>query len=305
MNLTSWHSYPKIYNLGHRYLKDLFLDEVIIEEKVDGSQFSFGKFLNEEGKEYLKCRSKGCQLNTDYPEKMFSVAVNQVKEMFDTLSLGWTYRAEYLQKPKHNSLVYDRVPQKNLIIFDINPSEERYLSYQDKENECNRLGLELVPCIFHGKIDTPNKVLEYLQQTSILGGQKIEGVVIKNYSRFGLDKKVLMGKYVSESFKEVHNKEWKNSNPAGKDIIQNLIMMYKTPARWNKTVQHLKEAGKLDESPKDIGLLIKECKDDILKECEDEIKDKLFNWAKNNILRGCTSGLPEWYKEQLLKNQFE
>jgi len=162
-----------------------------------------------------------------------------------------------------------------------------------------------VPKLFEGKIDEAKFVLSFLDLESILGGQKIEGVVIKNYSRFGIDKKVLMGKYVSEAFKEVHSKEWKNSNPQAGDIIQRLIMEYKTPARWNKTIQHLQEKGLLDNSPKDIGLLIKECKDDISKECADEISVKLWEWAKGQILRGCTGGLPEWYKEQLLKEQFK
>jgi len=33
---TSWHSYPKIYNLGHRAIRDLLEDPVVVEEKVDG-----------------------------------------------------------------------------------------------------------------------------------------------------------------------------------------------------------------------------------------------------------------------------
>jgi len=94
---TSWHSYPNIFALGHRYIKDLFLDNVLIEEKVDGSQFSFGKFLID-GKEELKCRSKGCQINVEFPEKMFSCAISSVKEIFNNLKIGWTYRGEYLSK---------------------------------------------------------------------------------------------------------------------------------------------------------------------------------------------------------------
>lgn len=34
---TSWHSYPDSNALGHKYLTELFLDDVVIEEKVDGS----------------------------------------------------------------------------------------------------------------------------------------------------------------------------------------------------------------------------------------------------------------------------
>lgn len=47
-------SYPSIYSLGHRYISELFSGPVVIQEKIDGSQFSFG---NLNGK--LFCRSKG------------------------------------------------------------------------------------------------------------------------------------------------------------------------------------------------------------------------------------------------------
>jgi hypothetical protein len=53
--MNSWHSYPSIYNLGHRALQDLLTVSVNVEEKVDGSQFSFG--ITEEGE--IKLRSKG------------------------------------------------------------------------------------------------------------------------------------------------------------------------------------------------------------------------------------------------------
>lgn len=294
---TSWHSYPSVYALGHKAISELFFDEVLIEEKVDGSQFSFGRFDGE-----LKCRSKGQQLIIDNPEKMFAPAVEIVKYL--PLKEGWTYRAEYLKTPKHNSLSYSRIPKNHLIIFDINPAHEEYLTYNDKVVEATYIGLEVVPIIEFGKIETPTQLLNHLEKESILGGQKIEGMVIKNYSRFGIDKKVLMGKYVSEAFKEVHAKEWKLSNPTKSDVVQSLIVGLRTNARWQKAVQHLKERGELTQSPKDIGNLIKEVREDISKECEDEIKQALFHWAKDQIMRGVTAGLPEWYKEELVKLQF-
>ena len=210
----------------------------------------------------------------------------------------------YLLKPKHNTLAYDRTPNKNLILFDINTNEEEYLSYDDKRKEAERIGLEIVPILFNGRIDSPQMLLSFLERTSILGGQKIEGVVVKNYHRFGQDKKVLMGKYVAEAFKEIHGGEWKKNNPTSGDVIQNLILSLKTPARWNKSVQHLRERGLITDSPKDIGLLIKEVQQDIDKECTDEIKDALYKNAISHIRRGITGGLPEWYKEELMKSQF-
>jgi hypothetical protein len=298
----SWHSYPKIYNLGHKCIQDLLADPVVIEEKVDGSQFSFGLF--EDG---LRCKSKEALLNLDAPEKMFSKAVETVKNLESLLKPGWTYRAEYLQKPKHNVLAYDRVPKDNLIIFDINTSEEAYLNIFDKKAEADRLGLECVQSFQIAEQLVDVTLLHHLLTlTSILGGQKIEGVVIKNYNRFNPhDGKCLMGKHVSEAFKENHKGNWRLSNPTGNDILQSLIIGYRTPARWHKAVQHLRERGLITDSPKDIGLLMKEFSADFKLECEDEIKEHLFKWAFSYIDRGAKAGLAQWYKEQLMAKQFE
>lgn len=299
----SWSSYPSIYALGHRYLTDLLKDPVNVEEKVDGSQFSFGVFPVD-GKLELKCRSKGAQLNIEAPEQMFKKAVETAHNLAGKLQPGWTYRGEYLAKPKHNTLVYDRVPKDHIIIFDIAKGLESYLLYEEKQNECERLGLEVIPQIYCGYIQSAEEFRQMLDTTSILGGQKIEGVVIKNYYRFGQDKKILLGKFVSEAFKEVHNREWKASNPTQHDIVQRLIESLKTPARWNKAIQHLTEKGELEDSPRDIGKLIKEVPTDIEKEEIEFIKTKLYEWAWPHIRRGVVAGLPEWYKDELLKKQF-
>lgn len=298
--MSSWHSYPKIYNLGHAALKDIFKCLVLIEEKVDGSQFSFGVIDNE-----LKCRSKGKELCIDAPEKLFTKAVENVKEIQHLLKHGYTYRGEYLTKPKHNSLAYDRIPNNNIIIFDINTDEETYLPYNLKKEEAERLGFETVPVLYYGQVNKIEDLNGLLDQVSILGGQKIEGFVVKNYSYFTPDGKAMMGKYVSEAFKEVHKVEWKVSNPGKNDVVKRLIDTYKTLTRWNKAIQHLTEQGKLTDSAKDIGNLIEEVRADIKSECADEIKDVLFNWAWPQIQRGITSGIPEWYKQKLMEKQFK
>lgn len=297
--MSSWHSYPSIFNLGHKYIQNIFSGDVTIEEKVDGSQLSFG-IINGE----LKCRSKGATLNIIAPEKMFAKAVEVIKELRPLLREGWTYRGEYLMKAKHNVLAYDRTPNNHIIIFDINTEEETYLSYEEKQKESSKLGLEVVPLIYKGKINSPEQLRGFLDRESILGGQKIEGVVAKNYELFGQDKKVLMAKFVSESFKEIHSAEWKNNNPTQKDIIQIVINTYKTPARWQKAVIHLKEKGLIENSLKDVGQLMKEVPQDVEKECAGEIKDTLYKYFWPQIRRALTSGLPEWYKEELIKEQF-
>jgi len=295
--MSSWHSYPSIYNLGHKALDNLFRDLVLIEEKVDGSQLSAGIIDGE-----LRVRSKSKEMVIDAPEKMFIPAVNAIKEL--PLTPGWTYRGEFLGKPKHNCLAYSRIPEKHFIIFDINTNEECYLNYDEKVVEANRLGLEIVPRLFEGEISGPEHLRALLETESILGGTKIEGIVIKNYSQFGPDKKTLMGKFVSEAFKEKHAGEWKAANPGKTEIVQSLIAGLKTDARWNKAIQHLRDNGEIESSPRDIGNLIKEIQSDVKKECEDEIKEALFRYAWPQIQRGIVAGVPEWYKQKLMDDQF-
>lgn len=293
----SWHSYPKIYALGHSAISALLDGPVVIEEKIDGSQFSFGRFNGE-----LRVRSKGCVMLPDAPEKMFSVGV----EAISTLDLrdGWTYRGEYLQKPKHNTLSYSRIPEKHVMIFDVNTGHECYLGHKEKALEAARLGLETVPVLHYGSLDGMSSFQELLDRESVLGGPKIEGVVIKNYARFCTDGKAMMGKFVSEAFKELHGTEWKATNPSKSDVVTLLIDSLRTDARFEKAVQHLRESGKLEETPRDIGALIKEVHLDIESECTDIIARKLTEWALPQIKRGVAHGMPEWYKTKLAEKQF-
>jgi hypothetical protein len=296
--IDSYHSYPKVWALGHAGVKELLFDSVIVEEKLDGSQFSFGRFDGE-----LKCRSKGAHINPENPEKMFAEAVEAVKNL--NLVDGFTYRAEYLKTPKHNTISYSRIPTNHLMIFDINIGNEDYLKKPVlKKLEAQRIGLECIPLLFEGTITDPAAVVQFLDKESILGGSKIEGIVIKNYSRFGMDKKVLMGKFVREDFKELNGVDWKERNPGFGDFVQKLIVEHKTPARWDKAIQRLRDSGKLTDSPKDIGLLIKSVQDDIQEEEKEAIKDKLWTQISGDFNRGVVRGLPEYYKEYLMKKQF-
>ena len=190
------------------------------------------------------------------------------------------------------------------MIFDINTGHEAYLGHGDKLREASRIGLESVPLIRLGHIADYSSFVGMLETESVLGGVTIEGVVVKNYSRFGRDGKALMGKFVSERFKEKHNKDWKDRHPQGKDIIQIISEQYRHPMRWHKAVIHLLERGELDGSPKDIGPLINEVKTDVYDECREEMASQLLQWAWPNIQRVITAGLAEWYKGELAKSQF-
>lgn len=292
----------QIYQLGHAEVENLFDGPVEITEKVDGSYFSFTMLESGE----LRMRSKGQALYADAPNaKMFSTVMSTVESRKDRLTPGWIYRGEYLSKPKHNSLAYDRIPEGNVALFDIEIELGRHAPSLVRYAEAARLGFSSVPVLYEGLCPTDLETIKcFLETDSFLGGQKIEGVVIKNYNQFSHGH-ILMAKFVSPAFKEVHSQEWKKANPSKGDVVDQLIDRYRSEARWNKAVQHLRDDGLLDNSPRDIGPLMKEVAQDVLKEEEQSIKDALFKLCWPKIQRGIAAGLPDWYKEKLAADSFE
>lgn len=295
------HSYSSIYALGHPAIKDLLTVPVIVEEKIDGSQFSFMR-----SGDYVFFRSKNTEIHPETTDKLFKHAVEHVLSVKDKLVENWIYRGEAVCSPRQNALTYNRTPTGGVIVFDIEAGPYQFV-VETKEAEARALGLECVPRLFEGNLTDLDILNNLLAKESVLGGPKIEGVVIKPlmYNLWGTDKKCLMGKFVSEEFKEIHRRKWKGANPTRGDVIEVLASSLRTEARWNKAIQHLREAGELESSPRDIGKLIKEIQEDTMREAEDYVKDRLWKWAKPQLARRASAGFPEFYKQLLLEKQFE
>lgn len=294
MNRLRGYSSP--FNLGHKALRGFWKGTIYVTEKIDGSQFSFG--LTDDG---LLCRSRKQQINMDDPG-MFQLGVDTVIDLADQnlLRVGWTYRGEFLSKPKHNTMVYDRVPRGNIILFDMDKGDQDYTDPRELRNIAFHLDLEIVPHLATYETK-PNleDVTALLETESILGGGLIEGVVLKNYEMFGQDKKALMAKMVSEDFKERHDKSWKKRNPTRKDFILDLTEGLATEARWMKAVQHLREAGEIEGIPQDIPDIMREIVRDVEEDLADEVRDALYAHFWPQIRRGLTKGAAEWYKALL------
>jgi hypothetical protein len=117
-------------------------------------------------------------------------------------------------------------------------------------------------------------------------------------------KRTLMCKFVNSLFREVNKADFRERNPKQGDILLKLIDTYGTEARWQKAVQHLREQGKIQDAPQDIGIILREINEDVLQECKEEIRDTLFAWAWKDVSRGITKSFPQWYKRQLEESQF-
>lgn len=295
------HAFPKIFVIGKDYIRDIFNEDVEITEKIDGSQFSFGRIG---GKLYI--RSKGAQLFIDNPEGMFVEGISYVEQIQDKVPDNMIFYCEYLKKRKHNTLFYDRVPKNHLILFGVMRADEKFsgrLTHWSMELE-----IERVPLIYQGKISSSDEILKMLDQESILGGPKIEGVVVKNYSRpfllGGQPIPLMAGKFVSDSFKEVHRERW-GKEEKSKGRMQMFFESFKTEARWEKAVQHLREEGQIENEPRDIGKLFKAVNIDIETEEMEAAKDFLWKEFKGELTRTASRGLAEWYKKKLLEKAFE
>lgn len=313
------YSYPKVYQLGHPLIKEVFDDPVVIQEKIDGSQFSFGISEAPVGTvgggsnsddvgtatRCVECRSRGGALHLETSGGLFGPAMQTVLGKGGDLNSDFIYRAEAVCKPKHNVLTYSRVPLGGLILYDISlrSKPESYLPWDQVQEEAKRLGLEVVPTYESVRITGTNELEKWMNMESVLGGTT-EGVVAKNYAKFGPDSKPLFGKYVNPKFKESHAVEWKSANPGLLEQITAACKSYRTEARWQKAVQHKSEEGTLLHEPKDIGPLIKELQSDSWNEVKDEIVGNVTKLIKRDFDRIVVQGFPEWYKTKLMERQF-
>ena len=297
-------AFPKILHIGDKQIESLFDGEVEITEKVDGSQLGFGKVDGE-----LFVRSKGKEQDLDNPDMMFINAVEYIKTIEDRIPDNMTFYGEYLQKPKHNTLAYDNIPKHHIALFGVYDSVTREHFGMDVIAEwAEKLDVDTVPLIYKGTC-SPEFVLGLVKErVSYLGGQKIEGVVVKAYKPWmfmgQMPQTVMSGKYVTEEFKEVHVKNWKKEN-TGKGKLEVAMAQYKSEARWNKAVQHLRDNGELTGTPKDIGPLIKEIRRDVTDEEKEAIKATLWSIYRNDFLATATNGFPQWFKEKLVRGEVQ
>ena len=290
-------AFPKIFTLGTDYIKDIFCEEVEITEKVDGSQFGFGKIKGE-----IICRSKGKVQYKETVDRLFEEAVEYIYSIADKIPDNHFFYAEYLKNPHHNALTYNRIPKNHLILFGVCDESQKFVSkYSELQEYANMLDIEVVPLLFEGKIDNILSIEKLLENESVLGGPNIEGVVIKNYNRpfllGGQPIPLMSGKFVSEKFKEVHRESWGGHTTRGKfDLFKE---SFRTEARWQKAVQHLEENGELEGTPRDIGKLLGEIQKDITEEEKENIKNFLWKEFSREIMSKAIAGFPEWYKLQL------
>lgn len=293
-------AFPKIWSLGTPETQDVFDGPVEITEKIDGSQFVFGKINGE-----LKFRSKGAIINMGAPPKLFAPAHDYICSIEHLIPDNYCFYGETLATPRHNILAYGRVPTNHIALFGAQDlTTNSFDGYQALQEWSNQFDVDTVPVLILGTFAFSMEAFNLLLQgESYLGGVPIEGVVVKNYAKAIMKGNLLFpllsAKYVSEAFKEKHAKDW-SSEKTGSGRYQMFLSQYASEARWNKAIQRLEESELLTRSPKDIGPLIKLIQTDVLDESKSEIMEALYKIFREDIARASIRGFPQWYKDKLL-----
>lgn len=312
-------SYPKVHNIGHPALNLLVQNPdtvVTVEEKLDGSQISFG--VNPVSGEVV-IRSKNSHIDPAAPPKLFALAVEGIlaAARANRLRTGYVYRGEAICSKRHNSLMYDRFPENGVVLYDIEAYDDMTQSWRlltaERATIAAEAGFEMTPVHLVATLrevfgEDMNAALQRLLEIpAMLGGKFSEGVVLKAHDLFGIDGKFLVAKYVRTEFRELNDETWK-TGPRGEGMgwerpfAAAVMTRVNRAARWEKGLSALRESGSLEGSPRDIPTLMKYVSQD----GEEELTPILQDMAKKawkSVSKGLTAGLAEWYKERLAAEQ--
>ena len=290
-------TYPKVLAMGTRGTERLLEGAVVVQEKYDGSQFRFG--INEDGEIEFASHHQPV-----FPGAagQFEPAVQHIlahEKSVRGLGRGNYIYGEYLAKPKQNTIAYERVPAGHMVLFDVFVGGEFVSSMGSLEQIADYLECEAARTMYRGLV-TMDDLRAMLSKKPMLGGDMLEGVVIKNYHQhilLGGQVWPLFCKLVNEGFKEKHaaNPDWKS----GKNREQEYYDTFCTEARWRKAVQHMRERGELQDAPQDIGPLMKEIHADLLAEETESVKEWLYREHVKDVVRAAQRGFVDWYKGQL------
>ncbi len=157
----------------------VFGSDVIVEEKIDGSQLVF--MVSSTTGTLNIVTKKGSEIKED--DKDFGVAITEINKMKAHVKPGWVYIVEFLRAKQHNKVKYNEIPQRNLFLSDVTMKNNGYLSRWVREKEARRLGIEATPLIWEPTAHEPKltKMImkDLFNEPAYLGGLLIPGLVVK------------------------------------------------------------------------------------------------------------------------------
>lgn len=293
--------YNKVYYLGsssNKEIADYKEDNIVIEEKVDGSNFRFWKegdriVYGSRTVEDLRPRD-GWGKQIDYLNK---------KLRPEDLNNDIIYVGEAMKKHIVN---YDFENYPPFIGFDVLDKKTGMpLDYKVAKNAFESLGLEFVNILFEGTME------EYLEmdkdkflEISKYNSKKPEGYIIKNYNRLSKYEEPLFAKVVNDEYLERQKAKAKKPKSKKTDTPR-AVELYVNEARIKKIITKMVvDEGHQLERPlmhKLIPRVIKDfLKENIIEIYEDNrIEDVNFNILHKEVPKRCIKVLNKMIMEQV------
>jgi cytidyltransferase-like protein len=165
-----------IYNKkGSDFINQLFNQYVTVNEKMDGSAFSFERD-KETGKFKFYRRDQRNPITLvdrtlmKYYEKPIQYIESLPPHVIQRIPRKWRFGLEYFANNKPVEILYDRIPKNNLIlsyVHELDDSGKIVRTIQNKEKLdqwADLLGVERSPIIFQGKLgeDQKTELLDFL-----------------------------------------------------------------------------------------------------------------------------------------------
>ena len=282
-----WKKYTKIKALGTEETDEIFDGLCVVQEKIDGGNFSF---FVEDNELIVASRNMVMTGKIDYKGwKAIPVVTEAFEKCLKLFNPSYLYIGESLQK---HTISYDSIP--GFVGYDIwNEDTESFLNWKDSKKEFESLGLEFIHVHFERNgSEITTEELEKCIKHSLYKEGDAEGIVIKNYSKLNKYSNPLFAKIVTDDFKEKNRAVFKGTNQPPKEDNSTILIAstYSTEARIEKTIHKLVDEGhKLDMSM--IPVLFNTVAEDIFEENAVEIYhtfDKIdFKHLRGIVAKKC------------------
>ena len=158
-----------IYNKkGIDFIDELFNSFVTVNEKMDGSSFTFEKDKSG-GFKFFKRDQRSPITMVDrtlmkYYEKPIQYIESLPQDVIDRIPVGWRFGTEYFSNTSPVEIAYDRLPKNNMILSYVHvkgPDGKIERSIQDKDKLdtwADLLGIDHPPIIFQGYLNADQKI---------------------------------------------------------------------------------------------------------------------------------------------------
>ena len=186
----TFHVFPitRKHNLDKTQLKRLLSGEVIVEEKMDGS--NVGIIRHAKGFSLQKRNSLvGTSVHAQF-DFFHNWANGAAREAIMSVPQGTLIYGELLYATHH--IYYNNLPEE-FLVFDVRQGK-KWMKYDKRKEFCEKHGFFMVPLVDRGHF-TKDELSEIVPEQSA-HGDICEGVVVKRYAKHGY----FRGKIVKPGF---------------------------------------------------------------------------------------------------------